>query len=63
MKGNFRIIHKKMDGESAYRIHEVYYNEKGKIANWAKLPFKPSGSTTHYRTTSAFSGALSACRF
>ncbi len=47
MKWNFRIIHKKMDDETAYRIHEVYYGEKGKIANWAKLPVKPSGSNIH----------------
>jgi len=47
MKWNFRIIHKKMDEESAYRIHEVYYGEKGTIANWAKSPVKPSGSNIH----------------
>jgi hypothetical protein len=39
MKWNFRIIHKKMDHESAYRIHEVYYGEKGKKKNLFQNPF------------------------
>ena len=47
MKWNFRIIHTKMDDESTYRIHEVYYGEKGTISNWAKVPVEPSGSNIH----------------
>jgi len=40
---NYRIIKTIGYGEPIYRIHEVYYDDNGKIEGWTKEPVLPYG--------------------
>ncbi len=40
---NYRIIKIIGSGEPIYRIHEVYYDNNGKIEGWTKEPVLPYG--------------------
>ena len=44
---NYRIIKKEFPkhDENEYQIHEVHYDDNGKVKGWAKNPVSPFGST------------------
>lgn len=42
---NYRIIKTIEQGQPLYRIHEVYYNDNGKIEGWTEEPMLPYGES------------------
>lgn len=42
---NYRIIRKDNGLGFVYQIHEVYYDEGGKITTWSEEPVAPMGET------------------
>jgi len=40
---NYRIIKTTQEGKVTYRIHEVYYDDNGKIKGWTTEPVLPCG--------------------
>lgn len=45
MTWNYRIIHGKEQDEDHYQVHEVYYDEAGKITRWTVDPIVPYSDT------------------
>jgi methionyl-tRNA formyltransferase len=45
---NHRVIRREdpKTGETYYQIHEVYYDDDGKINGWTKLPISPYAEST-----------------
>lgn len=42
---DYRVVHRVNGGEDEYHIHEVYYDEAGKITMWSQEPIAPHGSS------------------
>ena len=45
MTWNYQVIKLTQHGKTTYRLHEVYYNEGGEIANWTVEPVSVQGET------------------
>lgn len=45
MTWNHRIIKKASEQETSYHIHEVYYDEQGKIESWTAKAMEPWGES------------------
>ncbi len=43
MTWNYRIIHHDKGGHSYFAIHEVFYDDHGKVTNWTADPIYVSG--------------------
>ena len=40
MSWNYRLMYHEFEGEEWYAIHEVFYNDDGKIIGWTKDPIE-----------------------
>lgn len=47
MSWNYRIVAEESDGETTYRIHEVFYDDTGRPTSWAEDPVMPCGDSVH----------------
>lgn len=45
MKWDYRIIEHDQNGQSYFAVHEVYYDEKGKIQSWTADPIEVAGDS------------------
>lgn len=45
MTWDYRVIKYNTNGNVYYKIHEVYYNEKGEIELYTEEPIEPHGDT------------------
>jgi len=45
MSWNHRIVAEEVNGETTYRIHEVFYDESGHPASWTEDAVMPCGSS------------------
>jgi hypothetical protein len=45
MTWNYRIIHHDQDENPYFAIHEVFYNEHGKVTSWTTNPIDVSGES------------------
>ncbi|MFZ1148731.1 MAG: hypothetical protein WAR76_03235 [Xanthobacteraceae bacterium] len=44
---NHRVLMTEEDGEKSYCIHEVHYDETGRILGWTKNPIAVCSDTLH----------------
>jgi hypothetical protein len=46
MSFNHRVMrHRDLDGTFVYQVHEVFYDDDGKIDGWSSGPAKPCGES------------------
>ena len=45
MSWNHRVVRHSQGGKTWFGIHEVYYDDNGKIKFWTENPVKPMGGT------------------
>jgi hypothetical protein len=38
---NYRLMKRKINGKLLYAMHEVYYDEHGKVNGWTETPITP----------------------
>jgi hypothetical protein len=45
MSWNYRVMRKTVDGETSWGVHEVFYDDDGRVTGWTPEPVAVAGDS------------------